>query len=108
MVKLLELVADVVRHRLAPTVETTAQHLAVAELMVTLREDFQAMLGRVVKKAPAELMKRISQLFLNVEKLSGYQQALEQAYDLLGIDAKVGVIPYGGETLVQPALNEIK
>lgn len=33
------------------------------------------------------------------------QAALEMAYALLGSGAKVGVIPYGGETLVKPATN---
>ena len=31
------------------------------------------------------------------------QTALDMAYDLVGRDAKVGIIPFGGETLVKPA-----
>jgi nickel-dependent lactate racemase len=37
---------------------------------------------------------------MGFESAPSVQQALEWAYGLLGSDAKVGVIPYGGETLV--------
>ena len=39
---------------------------------------------------------------MGFEAAPSVQQALEWAYELLGPKAKVGVIPYGGETLVQP------
>jgi len=39
---------------------------------------------------------------MGFEAAPSVQQALAWAYDLLGPDAKVGVIPYGGETLVRP------
>jgi nickel-dependent lactate racemase len=39
---------------------------------------------------------------MGFEAVPNLQQALLMAYDLLGPDAKVGVIPYGGETLVKP------
>ncbi len=35
------------------------------------------------------------------------QEALKSAYNILGRESKVGVIPYGGETLVHPATNDI-
>ena len=35
------------------------------------------------------------------------QSALEMAYDLLGHDARVGIIPFGGETLVRVAPDEV-
>ena len=34
------------------------------------------------------------------------QSALEEAYEILGRDAKVGIIPFGGETLVRVAPDE--
>lgn len=43
---------------------------------------------------------------MGFESAPSVQEALEWAYNLLGREAKVGVIPYGGETLVQPAMNE--
>ena len=39
---------------------------------------------------------------MGFEAAPSVQQALEWAYGLLGSKAKVGVIPYGGETLVKP------
>jgi nickel-dependent lactate racemase len=35
------------------------------------------------------------------------QTALERAYRILGPDARVGIIPFGGETLVRVAPNEV-
>jgi nickel-dependent lactate racemase len=34
------------------------------------------------------------------------QEALERAYEMLGRDARVGIIPFGGETLVRVAPDE--
>jgi nickel-dependent lactate racemase len=42
---------------------------------------------------------------MGFEAAPSVQEALKWAYDILGREAKVGVIPYGGETLVQPANN---
>lgn len=43
---------------------------------------------------------------MGFEAAPSVQQALERAYELMGFNAKVGVIPYGGETLVQPAAQQ--
>jgi nickel-dependent lactate racemase len=40
---------------------------------------------------------------MGFEAAPSVQDALEWAYELLGPESKVGVIPYGGETLVQPS-----
>jgi nickel-dependent lactate racemase len=42
---------------------------------------------------------------LGFESASSVQEALDMAYETLGREAKVGVIPYGGETLVKPVSN---
>lgn len=38
---------------------------------------------------------------IGFEKAGSIQDALEKAYELLGQDARVGIIPFGGETLVR-------
>jgi nickel-dependent lactate racemase len=43
---------------------------------------------------------------LGFESASSVQEALEMAYEILGRGAKVGVIPYGGETLVKPVSSD--
>jgi nickel-dependent lactate racemase len=43
---------------------------------------------------------------LEFDRAPSVQVALERAYDLLGRDATVGVIPFGGETLVRVAPDE--
>jgi nickel-dependent lactate racemase len=43
---------------------------------------------------------------LQFDTASSVQSALEQAFEILGRDAAVGVIPFGGETLVRVAPNE--
>jgi nickel-dependent lactate racemase len=51
---------------------------------------------------------------MGFEPAPSVQGALEKAYEMLGRDAKVGIIPYGGETLVrmedgsEPWMVEIK
>ena len=42
---------------------------------------------------------------LSFDSSPDVQSALEKAYGLLGHDAKVGVIPFGGETLVRVATD---
>ena len=42
---------------------------------------------------------------LGFDTANNAQEALEKAYEILGKDVKIGVIPYGGETLVQPKLG---
>jgi nickel-dependent lactate racemase len=44
---------------------------------------------------------------LEFDTAPSVQAALEEAYELLGRDAKVGVIPFGGETLVRVAPDEV-
>jgi nickel-dependent lactate racemase len=44
---------------------------------------------------------------LNFERAPSVQEALGRARALLGSDAKVGVIPFGGETLVRVAPEEV-
>jgi len=44
---------------------------------------------------------------LEFDPVPSVQEALEQAYDLVGRDAKVGIIPFGGETLVRVAPDEV-
>ncbi len=44
---------------------------------------------------------------LEFEPAPSVQAALEGAYGLLGRDAKVGIIPFGGETLVRVAPDEV-
>lgn len=44
---------------------------------------------------------------LGFEQAPSVQVALEQAYALLGRDARVGIIPFGGETLVRVAPDEV-
>jgi nickel-dependent lactate racemase len=39
---------------------------------------------------------------LGFDSASSVQEALDKAYEIMGSQAKIGVIPYGGETLVQP------
>jgi nickel-dependent lactate racemase len=43
---------------------------------------------------------------LGFDSAPDVQTALERAYEMLGRDAKVGVIPFGGETLVRVAPDE--
>jgi nickel-dependent lactate racemase len=43
---------------------------------------------------------------LGFDSAPNVQTALERAYEMLGRDAKVGVIPFGGETLVRVAPDE--
>jgi hypothetical protein len=43
---------------------------------------------------------------LGFDSAPSVQAALEWAFDLMGRDAKVGVIPFGGETLVRVAPDE--
>jgi len=43
---------------------------------------------------------------LQFEPASSVQEALERAYDLVGCEAKVGIIPFGGETLTRVAPDE--
>jgi len=66
-----------VRHRVLQTILVT-NHLA--------EEDIQA---------------------LEFDSAPSVQAALEEAYGLLGREAKVGVIPFGGETLVRVAPDEV-
>jgi nickel-dependent lactate racemase len=65
-----------VRHRVASTICVT-NHLA--------QEDIDA---------------------LGFDSAADVQTALERAYEILGRDAKVGIIPFGGETLVRVAPDE--
>jgi nickel-dependent lactate racemase len=44
---------------------------------------------------------------LEFDPVPSVQEALERAYDLVGRDAKVGIIPFGGETLVRVAPDEV-
>ena len=44
---------------------------------------------------------------LGFDTAPSVQAALEQAYEILGRDAKVGIIPFGGETLVRVAPDEV-
>ena len=44
---------------------------------------------------------------LEFDRAPGVQAALERAYALVGPDAQVGVIPFGGETLTRVAPNEV-
>lgn len=44
---------------------------------------------------------------LGFDAAPSVQAALEQAYGMLGHDAKVGIIPFGGETLVRVAPEEV-
>jgi nickel-dependent lactate racemase len=44
---------------------------------------------------------------LEFDPVTSVQEALERAYDLVGRDAKVGIIPFGGETLVRVAPDEV-
>jgi len=43
---------------------------------------------------------------LGFDSAPSVQEALEEAYEILGRDAKVGIIPFGGETLVRVAPDE--
>ncbi len=43
---------------------------------------------------------------LGFDSAPSVQSALEEAYEILGRDAKVGIIPFGGETLVRVAPDE--
>lgn len=43
---------------------------------------------------------------LGFDSAPSVHEALKWAYDILGREAKVGIIPYGGETLVQVSSNE--
>ncbi|MCI0476863.1 MAG: hypothetical protein L0Y55_11490, partial [Anaerolineales bacterium] len=44
---------------------------------------------------------------LQFDSAPSVQAALEQAYKILGRDAMVGVIPFGGETLTRVAPDEV-
>lgn len=44
---------------------------------------------------------------LGFDTAPGVQAALEEAYEILGCDARVGIIPFGGETLVRVAPDEV-
>jgi nickel-dependent lactate racemase len=44
---------------------------------------------------------------LEFDAASSVQEALERAYEMVGRDAQVGIIPFGGETLVRVAPDEV-
>ena len=44
---------------------------------------------------------------LGFDSAASVQAALERAYEIMGRDAKVGIIPFGGETLVRVAPDEV-
>ena len=44
---------------------------------------------------------------LEFDTASSVQEALERAYEIVGRDAQVGIIPFGGETLVRVAPDEV-
>jgi hypothetical protein len=43
---------------------------------------------------------------LGFDSAPDVQTALERAYEMVGREAKVGIIPFGGETLVRVAPDE--
>ena len=43
---------------------------------------------------------------LEFDSVSDVQAALGRAYEMLGGDARVGIVPFGGETLVRVAPDE--
>ncbi len=45
---------------------------------------------------------------LGFDSAPDVQAALEQAYEIMGRDAKVGIIPFGGETLVKVAPDQLE